>query len=488
MSPTEPDAPQSPSSRDGVSAATGSFDAGGAFHWDTEIFEHRESRVRSYCRSLDAVLSTGRGSIITDTQGREYIDFLAGAGALNYGHNDPDLKSALLAYISSDGITHSLDLHTAAKGAFLETFESLILEPRQLAHRVQFTGPTGTNAIEAALKLARKVTGRRNVIAFTRGFHGVSLGSLAATANSGHRMVPTTSLPDVSRLPFDGYFGDDVDTADLLERLLRDPSSGIDKPAAILLETVQGEGGLGTASPRWLRRVAALAKQHGALLIVDDIQAGCGRTGTFFSFEAAQIVPDLIVLSKSLSGYGLPLSVVLIRPDLDTWEPGEHNGTFRGNGHAFVTARAALEKFWSDDHLSDFVAAQGAEVSRMLSRMAQLVPGAHLKGRGMMQGLDVGSGDLAAAIRRQCLLNGLIIETSGPHDEVLKVLAPLTTPDDILAQGLGILEDAVVHSSYMAAPFEKSDEGYAAHKLVARAGLDMILVIGAASLLGGGVP
>jgi len=407
---------------------------------------------------LDAVLTTGRGSILTDTQGREYIDFLAGAGALNYGHNDPDLKHALVEYISNDGITHSLDLHTAAKGAFLETFERLILAPRQLNHRVQFTGPTGTNAVEAALKLARKVTGRRNVIAFTRGFHGVSLGSLAATANSGHRMAPTTSLPDVSRLPFDGYFGDDVDTADLLERMLQDPSSGIDPPAAILLETVQGEGGLNVASPRWLRHVAALAEQHGALLIVDDIQAGCGRTGTFFSFEAAQIVPDLIVLSKSLSGYGLPLSVVLIRPDLDIWEPGEHNGTFRGNGHAFVTARAALEKFWFDDHLSNSIATHSVEVGWKLSRMAQFLPGARVKGRGMMQGLDVGSGELSAEIRKQCLLNGLLIESSGPHDEVLKVLAPLTTPDHIMAQGLDILADAVVSSSYKMDHFRSSSE------------------------------
>jgi len=391
---------------------------------------------------------------MTDTQGREYIDFLAGAGALNYGHNDPDLKSALLNYVSNDGITHGLDLHTEAKGAFLETFERLILAPRGLDHRVQFTGPTGTNAVEAALKLARKVTGRSNVISFTRGFHGVSLGSLAATANSGHRMAPTNSLPDVSRLPFDGYFGDDIDTADLLEQMLDDLASGIDQPAAILLETVQGEGGLNVASPQWLRRVAALAKRHGALLIVDDIQAGCGRTGTFFSFEAAHIVPDLIVLSKSLSGYGLPMSVLLIRPDLDIWEPGEHNGTFRGNGHAFVTARVALEKFWSDDRLSTSVAEQGVEVTRKLLQMARFVPGAQLKGRGMMQGLDVGSGELAAEIRGRCVPNGLIIESSGPHDEVLKVLAPLTTPDHILSEGLGILAEAVFASSDTAEHFQ----------------------------------
>lgn len=418
-----------------------------------DIFERQESRVRSYCRSFDVVLSTARGSIVTDDRGREYIDFLAGAGSLNYGHNDPDLKRALLAYIAGDGIAHSLDLHTTAKGYFLESFEALVLTPRDLEYRVQFTGPTGTNAVEAALKLARKVTGRRNVIAFTHGFHGVSLGSLAATANGHHRMASTTTLPDVTRMPYDGCFGEDIDTADLLEQMLDDPSSGIDPPAAIVLETVQGEGGLDVASPHWLRRVAAIARRHGALLVVDDIQAGCGRTGTFFSFEPAQIVPDLVTMSKSLSGLGQPLAVLLIRPDLDIWEPGEHNGTFRGNNHAFVTARAALEKFWADDELSATVAAHSRRVSRELRRMTAYVPGARLKGRGMMQGLDVGSAEAAAEIRRQCLAEGLIIESSGSHDEVLKVLAPLTTPDDVLAEGLRILFDAVVASSYLTEDF-----------------------------------
>ncbi|GAA2740280.1 diaminobutyrate--2-oxoglutarate transaminase [Terrabacter aerolatus] len=429
-----------------------------------DVFDTQESRVRSYCRSLDAVLTTALGSVVRDSRGREYIDFLAGAGSLNYGHNDPDLKRALLAYISRDGITHSLDLHTTAKRDFLESFEALVLAPCGLEHRVQFTGPTGTNAVEAALKLARKVTGRRNVIAFTHGFHGVSLGALAATANGHHRMAATTSLPDVTRMPYDGCFGEGVDTAELLAQLLDDPCSGIDPPAAILLETVQGEGGLDVASPRWLRRVAAIARRHGSLLIVDDIQAGCGRTGTFFSFEPAQIVPDLVTLSKSLSGMGLPLSVVLIRPDLDVWEPGEHNGTFRGNNHAFVTARAALEKSWADDVLSTAVAARARTVSRELARMAEFVPGARLKGRGMMQGLDVVSGTVATEVRRRCVADGLIIESSGSDDQVLKVLAPLTTPDEVLAQGLAILFDAVVTSSYLAGDFPRaSTERSAAH-------------------------
>lgn len=415
------------------------------------IFDRRESAVRSYCRSLDAVLATAAGSVISDVDGRRYLDFLAGAGSLNYGHNDPDMKAALLEYIGHNGMALGLDLHTQAKQSFLVTFEELVLRPRGLDHRVQFTGPTGTNAVEAALKIARKVTGRTNVIAFTNGFHGVSLGALAATANSHHRMGPETPLPGVFRMPYDGYLGDDVRSDELLARMLADPSSGLDAPAAILVETVQGEGGLNVASTRWLRRVAALAAEHGALLIVDDVQAGCGRTEAFFSFEAAGIVPDLVALSKSLSGYGLPMSVVLIRPDVDLWKPGEHNGTFRGNAHAFVTAEVALRKFWSDPCFMLDVARRSVMITERLDDLARIVPGARRKGRGMMQGIDVGSAWRSAEIIRRCIHDGLLIESSGPFDEVVKVLAPLTTPDDQLAQGLGILADATVRTTALSA-------------------------------------
>jgi diaminobutyrate-2-oxoglutarate transaminase len=321
-----------------------------------EVFARRESRVRSYSRKYDVVFEEARGSLVWDTEGREYLDFLAGAGALNYGHNDPDMADALVAHIRGGGITHGLDLFTRPKMEFLEAFEGLILEPRGMDYRVQFTGPTGTNAVEAALKLARKVTGRRNVIAFTNGFHGVSQGALAATGNRDKRMGTTLSLPDVTRLPYDGYLGS-VDTADLLDRMLSDHSSGVDEPAAILLETVQGEGGLNVASRPWLRRIAAIAKTYGALLIVDDIQAGCGRTGSFFSFEGTGVTPDLITMSKSISGFGLPMALLLLKPELDIWKPGEHNGTFRGNAHAFVTARVALEKFWGDRSFQEDVVA-----------------------------------------------------------------------------------------------------------------------------------
>jgi len=251
------------------------------------------------------------------------------------------------------------------------------------------------------------------------------------------------TLNGVTRMPYDGYMSDGFDTADLLEKVLDDRSSGVDAPAAIMLETVQGEGGLNAASPEWLRRVAALAKAHGALLIVDDIQAGCGRTGSFFSFEGMGIEPDIITLAKSLSGFGLPFAAALIRPEHDIWEPAEHNGTFRGNTHAFVTARVALEKFWADGAFEDEIAAKSVILTDRLTDIAGLLPEARLKGRGMMQGLDVGSGDLAGKICAGAFRKGLIIETSGPEDEVVKVLAPLTTPEQTLSDGFDILARAV---------------------------------------------
>ncbi|SDG76256.1 diaminobutyrate--2-oxoglutarate transaminase [Roseospirillum parvum] len=414
---------------------------------ETDIYARRESAARSYCRSFPASFTQAQGARLTDDQGNTYIDFLAGCASLNYGHNDPDLKAALIEHISADGLAHGLDYHNTPKADFLKTFERLILKPRGLDHRVQFTGPTGANAVEAALKLARKVTGRRTVIAFTNGFHGVTMGALAATGNSHHRGgAGGGSLTDVVRMPYDGAFGPEVDTAAQIEAMLDNPSSGIDAPAAFLLEAVQGEGGLNAANPEWLRKIERIARKHGALLIVDDIQAGIGRTGGFFSFEEAGITPDLIPMAKSLSGFGLPMACLLVRPQHDIWAPAEHNGTFRGNVHAFVTARAALVKFWSDKGFQNEVADKAALLTERLQRIAAIIPGASLKGRGMMQGIDVGSGELASEICARCYEDGLIIETSGAHDEVVKVLAPLTIETDLLAHGLDILQAAAGES------------------------------------------
>ncbi|MBE3636841.1 diaminobutyrate--2-oxoglutarate transaminase [Mangrovicoccus algicola] len=406
------------------------------------IFKRRESEARSYCRGFSKLFTQARGSELFDVDGNRYIDFLAGCSSLNYGHNDPDMKAALIEHIAGDGIAHGLDLHTDAKGGFLSAFEEHILAPRGMDHKVMFTGPTGANAVEAAMKLARKVTGRTNIIAFTNGFHGVTMGALAATGNGYHRGGAGIDKHGVTRMPYDGY-AEGVDSAALLEQMLADPSGGIDAPAAIMMETVQGEGGLNAASREFVERVARIARDNGALFIVDDIQAGCGRTGTFFSFEEMDVQPDIVTMAKSASGFGLPFAMVLIRPEHDIFGPAEHNGTFRGNTHAFVTARVAIEKFWRDGAFQRELADKAVLMTTALSEIAEMIPGAYLKGRGLMQGVDVGSGELASKICARAFELGLVIETSGPNDEVVKVLAPLTTPNELFREGYAILADAV---------------------------------------------
>ncbi len=409
-----------------------------------DVFTMLESEVRFYCRVFPTVFERARGHELFDRDGRRYIDFLAGCGALNYGHNDPAIIRAVVRYLEDGGILHAMDMHTQAKADFLETFDSVILQPRKLDYRVQFTGPTGTNAVEAALKLARKVTGRPTVAAFTHAFHGVTLGSLAATANRGKRQSAGVDLAHVTRLPFDRYFGPEIDTIALIEQLLADAGSGIDIPAAFVVETVQAEGGLNVASADWLRRLAALAKRHGILLIVDDIQAGCGRTGEFFSFERAGLYPDIVCLSKSIGGIGFPLALVLIKPELDRWRPGEHNGTFRGNNLAFVAATAALEH-WKSGRLEAEIARKATTVAERLAGMATVDGGntAQVRGLGLLQGIAWGRPGVSERIAESAFRNGLVLETCGAQDEVLKVAPPLTIDDAGLNEGLDILERAV---------------------------------------------
>lgn len=410
-----------------------------------KIFEEIESEVQSYARAFPRVFHKATGEYLYDEEGNQYLDFLAGAGTLNYGHNNPVFKQKLLEYIGEDGITHGLDLHTRAKGQFLEAFNEKILKPRGLDYVVQFTGPTGTNAVEAALKLARSVTGRSNVISFTNGFHGVSLGALATTGNSHHRGAAGIGLGGTSRIPYDGYLGDDFDTTAYLDKVLSDSSSGVDKPAAAIVETVQGEGGINAASIEWLRNLEKVCRKHDVLLIVDDIQAGCGRTGSFFSFEEAGINPDIVTLSKSLGGYGLPLAVVLIHPELDQWRPGEHNGTFRGNNFAFVTARAAIDHYWSDDTFAREVKRKGEYISKRFERIVDKYGEGQFttRGRGMFQGINCVNGDIAGKITHNAFMQGLIIETSGADDHVVKILCPLIISDENLEKGIDIMERAI---------------------------------------------
>jgi len=409
------------------------------------VFETIESEVRSYCRSWPVVFDRAVGSYLYDEDGKAYLDFFAGAGALNYGHNNPVLKQAVIDYIQRDGVTHGLDMKTVAKRDFLETFSEVVLDPRELDYKIMFPGPAGANAVEAALKLARKVTGRESIINFTNAFHGMTLGALSVTGNSMKRGGAGIPLVHATPMPYDHYLDGQVPDFLWFERLLDDSGSGLNEPAAVIVETVQGEGGINVARDEWLRGLSDLCKRHDMLLIVDDVQMGCGRTGPFFSFESAGITPDIVCLSKSIGGFGLPLALTLIRPDLDIWEPGEHNGTFRGINPAFVASTEALRTYWLDDRLEKSTLAKGERIGRAMTELASSLPGTPMtaKGRGLARGLAFASGDVAGKVCRAAFERGLLMETSGPDGEVAKVMPPLTVTDDELTKGLAILSDAV---------------------------------------------
>lgn len=407
------------------------------------IFKDIESNVRGYCRSFPVIFAKAQNATLIDTDGTEYIDFLGGAGTLNYGHNNPLFKEALIEYIQADGLTHGLDMHTEAKEAFLQTFQDLILSPRGMDYKVQFTGPTGTNAVEAALKIARMNTGRQTIVSFTNGFHGVTQGSASVTGNEKYSKANGLPMMGVQFMPFDGYLGD-FNTLQYFEKALQDGSSGLGHPAGVIVECIQGEGGLNAASAEWMRGLQDICRRYDMVFIVDDIQAGCGRSGTFFSFEEFGIEPDVITLSKSLGGYGLPMAVVLLKEALDTWKPGEHNGTFRGNNHAFVTARRALECYWKDDQFQKSVQHK-AHIIRTRLKEIQAEFGGQMKhkGRGIMQGLEFTNGEIAEQITELAFKRGLIIETSGSVGQVVKILTPLTIEEEQLQAGLAVLASCI---------------------------------------------
>jgi diaminobutyrate-2-oxoglutarate transaminase len=393
---------------------------------------------------MPAVLSRAVNSRVWDEHGTEYIDFLSGCGSLNYGHNHPLMKERVIAYLSGDGLLNGLDLHTPAKREFLRAFREGILAPRGLNYRVQFTGPTGTNAVEAALKLARKVTSRRSVVSFTNAFHGMTLGALSVGARAHHRRAAGLDLGGVVRLPYDGYLGAGIADIERYEAMVNDPSGGMEAPAAFVVEIIQGEGGLNAARPEWLQCLAAVARRLGALVIVDEVQAGCGRTGDFFSFETTGIEPDLVCLAKSVSGIGLPMALLLIKPDHDKWSPGEHNGTFRGNNLAFVAATIAVH-LWRDPAFLASISGACEQIGRWIEDLVAEF-GADCvrpKGRGLMSGLAFADHDLAQRVSGEAFRNKLLIETSGPYGEVVKILPPLTIEADVLEDGLQRLKASI---------------------------------------------
>ncbi|WP_104668215.1 diaminobutyrate--2-oxoglutarate transaminase [Ensifer adhaerens] len=399
--------------------------------------QNRESQVRSLCRQFAETVVRATGDSFSTQEGNEYVDLTSGAGALNYGYNHPALKAALVRFLDRDGMPNALDMYTDAKASFFSAFEHHILIPRRMDYRLQCAGPTGANSVEAAIKLARLATGRKTIVAFTGGYHGLSLGALAATAYRGTREAATVSLSDVVHMPYEGYFGPDTPGIPFLRAMFDDRASGQQKPAAFLVEVVQGKGGMRNGSADWLKSLAQLAADLGALMICDEIFAGCGRTGRYFAFEPFDFVPDIICLSKSLSGFGLPMSMLMIRPEVDVWQPGQHAGTFRGNGHAFVTGAVAAE-LWSDPAFVENV----ANLEKLLEeRLDNREPGfGRPTGRGLMRGLAFESTDRAASIVAGLRANAIFTTTCGPEEQVVKLLPPLTMAPDRLTDVINRLD------------------------------------------------
>ena len=407
---------------------------------NTDIFEHRESEIRAYCRKYPAVFARASNARQWDEDGKSYIDFFAGAGVLNFGHNNERMKRAMIEYLENDGVVQSLDMHTPAKRRFMERFTEVILEPRGMEHKMQFMGPTGTNAVEAALKLARLVTGRSEIFAFSHGFHGMTLASLACTANNVFRHAAGVPLDHVRHYPFENGPGGGIDQLRELNCALHDASSGLEPPAAFLVEPVQAEGGVNVASREWLLELQQVARDNGALLIFDDIQAACGRTGNYFSFDGMELDPDIITLAKGIGGYGVPIAMNLVKPEYDQhWKPGQHTGTFRGQGLSFVAGTEALSYFEGES----FLHAVRDKGEKMRTRLESLLPenpppGMEVRGKGMMQGLDVISGEIAGKIAHDCFEEGLLVGPCGTGGRVLKLIPPLTIPEEELEEGLNI--------------------------------------------------
>ena len=407
-----------------------------------EIFETYESEVRSYCRSFPTVFTKAKGSIITDEIGTDYIDFFCGAGSVNYGHNVDYIKEKLIDYLQNDGILHALDMMTEKKADFIEYFEKEILIPRGLNYKIMFTGPTGTNAVEAALKLARKVKKRENIWALMGCFHGMTLGALALTSDRDSRRGANVSLPYVTHIPAP-YMFPNLNTIEYMETLITDDHSGVEIPAALILETVQAEGGIHVFSEEWLEDVRAFCDKYDILLIVDDIQVGCARTGTFFSFQRANIVPDMVIMSKSIGGYGLPFSLTLFKSELDIWTPGEHNGTFRGNQLSMIAAKAGLE-FMLKNKIEREVKRKEKIIKNYLeTQITSINDDIEVRGIGCIWGIDVKDENKALAITKQCFDNGLIIDRAGRKNSVIKLMPALTISDELLMKGLDIIKNAV---------------------------------------------
>ncbi|WP_396613753.1 diaminobutyrate--2-oxoglutarate transaminase (plasmid) [Haloferax sp. S1W] len=407
----------------------------------------RESNARTYPRHLPLAIDEARGVTVTDMDGNEYLDCLAGAGTLALGHNHPVVTDAIEQMLSESRPLHTLDITSPIKEAFVdELFESLPSEFADHA-KIQFCSPAGTDAVEAAMKLTKTATGNRSMLAFQGGYHGMTNGALSLMGDTGPKESVPGLMADVHHLPYPyayrcpfGLGGDDTHrvASEYVERLLDDPSSGIVEPAGMILELVQGEGGAIPAPDEWAREIRRITRERDIPLIVDEIQTGLGRTGELFAFEHADIVPDVVTLSKAVGG-GLPLSVVLYREDLDAWEPGAHAGTFRGNQVAMAAGRATIE-YVVENSLHTHAAKMGARLRDHLDELGRDFEAVgDIRGRGLMLGVEFvdpsgepdalghspANPELAKRVRQECFDRGLIIELGGRHSCTARFLPPL---------------------------------------------------------------
>lgn len=418
----------------------------------------RESAARTYARSLPIVPVRARGLTIEGADGRRYLDCLSGAGTLALGHNHPVVLEAIKKVIDSGAPLHVLDLATPVKDAF--TTELFATLPRQFADnaRIQFCGPAGTDAVEAAFKLVRAATGRSGLVAFTGAYHGMTAGALAASGGAEDVRVTRLPFPQNYRCPFGigGERGAEI-AARWAENLLDDPKAGTPAPAGMILEPVQGEGGVNPAPDAWMRRMRAITQARSIPLIADEVQTGVGRTGAFWAVEHSGVTPDVMVLSKAIGG-SLPLAVIVYRSELDTWQPGAHAGTFRGNQLAMAAGTATLA-FVRENGLAERAATLGA---RMLARL-QALAASHpcigdVRGRGLMIGVELVDPEaaplndgpqappdpvLAHAVQQECLRRGLIVELGGRHSTVVRLLPPLTLTDEQATAVVDRLADAL---------------------------------------------
>ncbi|MEJ1228706.1 diaminobutyrate-2-oxoglutarate transaminase [Pseudomonas sp. NFACC09-4] len=424
--------------------------------------ENVESNARTYAQTFQRLFVSGKGMRIRDASGQEYLDCLSNAGTLALGHNPPEVRDAVMAFLGSDHLQQALDLATPAKHAFVQELFSMLPAKMREASKILFCGPSGSDAVEAAIKLARHYTRRSPLMAFHGGYHGMTAGALSAmgklSPKSGDGLIAQGThflpFPYRFRCPF-GTAGEHTDqlSIDYIRTVLSDPEGGVAKPAAVIVEVVQGEGGCIPASAQWLRALREITLEQDILLIVDEVQTGLGRTGTTFAIEHAGIVPDILVLSKAIGG-GYPLAVVVYAEHLDTWGPGMHAGTFRGNQVAMVAGVATMQQIRRDNlvanaaRMGELLQSGLRDIARRFACMGDI------RGRGLMIGVEItrpaanqragqADGALAHAIKLNCFDNGLMMETGGRHGAVLRFLPPLSITEAEVGMVLDRFEQAL---------------------------------------------